>query len=119
MLVAEIICKECADKGISPTAPIDERADGCRCGVHGPRFRFKKQAVGENRRLLAFHNFDNNNNKNADCPMEEFLDFMLNHGPQNTVTILIAHNAGKFDMHILLEKIYALGLAPELLMTGF
>jgi hypothetical protein len=92
------------------------KAENCCCGVFGPHVHHKKNMIANSRRLLAFQNFDNNNNES---PIEQFLDFLLNHGPQSTVSILIAHNSGKYDFHLLLEKIYELGLCPEMIMTGW
>jgi hypothetical protein len=118
LIVAEILCKNCMNSGIDPME-LDEngeqtKAENCCCGVFGTAFQHKKNMIGNSRRLLAFQNFHSNNN---DSPIEQFLDFLLNYGPRSTVSILIAHNSGKYDFHLLLEKIYSLGLCPEMIMT--
>lgn len=96
------------DEGISPSNTDGVWAKKCCCGVSGARFRHKDNTVEGNPRLLAFF----------DDPLESFLDFLLNHGPRTTTTIVLTHNGGKYDIHLMLEKIYSLGLVPEMTMTG-
>lgn len=93
-------------------------SDKCCCGVFGPRFRFQRNLVDpSNRRLLQFDNFDNDCNAQNQS-IHGFLDFLLNSGARETTTYCIAHNAGKFDFHILLEAIYERRLLPKITMTG-
>ena len=54
----------------------------------------------------------------TNAAIDAFLDFLLNSGSRETKTYCFSHNGGKFDMHVILERMYAKGLAPKLTMTG-
>jgi hypothetical protein len=115
LLVAEIICAKCIDVGVEPGHDYEKQASHCCCGVFGPKFRYMEHLVEKsNRRLLQFNDFDGTENGTVD----QFLDFLLNSGPRGTITYAISHNGGKFDIHILLERIYARQIIPTLVMTG-
>jgi hypothetical protein len=86
-------------------------------------------------RLLQFDAFGNNNNNNngqqqqlavidnqhpASSPIAQMLDFLLNHGAYDVTTLALAHNAGKYDLHLVLAEIYRSRpqLKPRITMTG-
>lgn len=50
---------------------------------------------------LFFHGFDN---PDAD-PVMEFLKFLTETGPKNIITMVIAHNGGKYGQHLFCEII--------------
>lgn len=115
LLVCEILCRNCMDEGIDPTAMPVQRATLCNCGVFGQKCRFRSaMCEAGNPRLLAFDNFDDSGRH----PVDRFLDFILDSGPRTTTSFVIAHNGAKYDLHILLEFIYKRKLEPKLTMTG-
>ena len=117
------------DLNIDPGTQL--KAPDCNCGVFGPRFVAKNRQIlpdPSNPRLLQFDNFDilengmelNEEDGGIDpnAAIDAFLDFLLNSGSRETKTYCFSHNGGKFDMHVILERMYAKGLAPKLTMTG-
>lgn len=128
LLVAEVICKNCIDEGIDPGVHYDRKSAQCCCGVFDRKFAFRSNLVDQkNRRLLQFNDFceevfddvdmeDGSSGKNPS--LDGFLEFLLVSGSRMTTTYAIAHNAGKFDLHILLERIYAHQLIPKITLTG-
>jgi len=121
LIIAEIVCSACADDQIEiPTGPNAKqnpkaRAPNCHCDVFGEKFRYKKNLVdSKNRRLLKFHAFEG-----GKAPEDQFLEFLMTQGNKGTKTIIIGHNSGKFDLHLLLSAIYRRNINPSLTMTGF
>lgn len=126
MIIAEIVCTACADDNnvVLPTGPnehrvgngLKQKADNCVCDVFGSRSRalIRPHLVNnENPRLLQFNSFDG-----GDSPADQFVDFLLSHGCRRTKTVVMAHNGGKFDLHLLLTALYRRNIAPILTMTG-
>nr|CAD2205395.1 unnamed protein product [Meloidogyne enterolobii] len=128
LIIAEVICEKCILAGIS-IENIGQRAPGCFCGKPrgqrwlnwcSPPFR---NAPGDttarpdniifNPRRMFFHSFDNA----EENPVDQFLDYLLNHGSQNMLTICIAHNGGKYDFHLLLEALHRRNQPPTRLCT--
>jgi hypothetical protein len=89
-------------------------AKDCCCGIWGKNFRFKKNQIDPaNPRLLHFHTFEGGR-----TPSDQFLMFLISQGSIEIKTIVLAHNGGKFDLHLLLSAIYRQNFAPSLTMTG-
>jgi hypothetical protein len=103
--MCEIWCKKCLD---------ETEGGNCCCGIFGEKFKFKDNILPDNPHMLAFHNFE----QKKSCPITTFIEFLANHGPNSTVTYLLAHNSGKFDFHLILEKLYEMGYNPDMIMTG-
>uniref|UniRef100_A0A914N8J3 DNA-directed DNA polymerase n=1 Tax=Meloidogyne incognita TaxID=6306 RepID=A0A914N8J3_MELIC len=128
LIIAEVICEACIRAGIS-IEDVGQRAQGCFCGnPRGQRWRNWcsppfRNAPGDNtafpnnitfnHRRMFFHSFDNA----EDNPVDQFLDYLLNHGSQNMLTICIAHNGGKYDFHLLLEALHRRSHPPTRLCT--
>ena len=117
LLVAYVLCVKCMDAGINFGQNGQQRAEGCACGVFGRRFRYADNLLQrENRRLLAFHSFDAGHRHQS--PVDKFLDFLLRSGDRYSLTITIAHNGGKYDHYMLLERLFQRGIAPRVVTTG-
>uniref|UniRef100_A0A914MVR5 DNA-directed DNA polymerase n=2 Tax=Meloidogyne TaxID=189290 RepID=A0A914MVR5_MELIC len=128
LIIAEVICEACIRAGIN-IEDVEQRAQGCFCGnPRGQRWRNWcsppfRNAPGDNtafpnnitfnHRRMFFHSFDNA----EDNPVDQFLDYLLNHGSQNMLTICIAHNGGKYDFHLLLEALHRRSHPPTRLCT--
>ncbi|KAL3082455.1 hypothetical protein niasHT_032818 [Heterodera trifolii] len=132
LIVAEVICERCLQAGISVNDGLGRRAPGCVCMtgmVRGQLFRQwssppfanapgdnSASPVGEpafNQRRFFFHSFDNDGND----PVDQFLDFLLQHGPKKAHTVCIAHNGGKYDFHLVLEALHRRNRPPKHLCT--
>nr|CAD2183600.1 unnamed protein product [Meloidogyne enterolobii] len=128
LIIAEVICEKCINAGIGIN-DIGERAAGCFCGKPSnsqwrkwcsPPFN---NATGDNTpvpstlfynpRRMYFHSFDNE----EENPVDQFLDYLLNHGSRDILTICIAHNGGKYDFHLVLEALHRRSLPPNFLCT--
>ena len=108
VLVAQVLCEKCLEAGVDVKEPITRanRPIGCFCGVGRGRFRT---------RTLVF---DSWSRQDAD-PVEDFLEWLLHSGSASgTVTILLSHNGGKFDIHLCLERLYLMNIAVKPVMTG-
>jgi hypothetical protein len=68
-----------------------------------------------NPRLFHFNTFEGGE---GPTPADQFIRLLLEHGDRKTKNIVIGHNSGKFDLHLLLSAIYRRNLAPKLIMTG-
>ncbi|KAL3082355.1 hypothetical protein niasHT_038771 [Heterodera trifolii] len=66
-----------------------------------------------NQRRFYFHSFDDE----ANDPIEQFLLFLLKHGPKKAYTVCIAHNGGKYDFHLVLEALHLRSIPPKRLCT--
>ena len=126
LIICEIVCTECAnDPNVHfPPAPLHGKkmmADKCFCGVFSEKFRHRKNVVNGNPRLLQFDAFGGEDEEEK-TPAQQFLDFLLTHGDGHanykTKNVIIAHNAGKFDTHLLLSAMYERNISPHLTMTG-
>jgi hypothetical protein len=55
-----------------------------------------------------------------ESPIKQMLDFLLDHGPRDVTTLALAHNAGKYDLHLVLAEVYQSRpqLRPRITMTG-
>ncbi|KAL3088910.1 hypothetical protein niasHT_028686 [Heterodera trifolii] len=132
LIVAEVICERCLLAGISVNDGFGRRAPGCLCMsgmVRGQQLRQWYSppfvnAAGDNspapvaapafnQRRFFFHSFDN---EGAD-PVDQFLDFLLHHGPKKAHTVCIAHNGGKYDFHLVLEALHRRNRPPKQLCT--
>ncbi|KAL3124876.1 hypothetical protein niasHT_001079 [Heterodera trifolii] len=132
LIVAEIICERCLQAGISVNDGFGRRAPGCVCmarTVRGQQFRQwssppfanaprddTSAPIGAptfNQRRFFFHSFDNE----AADPVDQFLDFLLHHGPKKAQTMCIAHNGGKYDFHLVLEALHRRNQPPKHLCT--
>jgi hypothetical protein len=81
-----------------------------------------------NGRLLRFDSFgpppgidvdDNNQQQQQQSPIAQMLDFLLERGPRDVTTLAIAHNAGRYDLHLVLQEVHRRPhLRPRLTMTG-
>lgn len=74
-------------------------------------------------RLLRFDSFGEvhqQQQQQQKSPISQMLDFMLDHGPRDVTTLAVAHNAGKYDLHLVLAEIYRSrpDLRPQITMTG-
>lgn len=128
--MAEVICKNCMDEGVDPSTDFQRKSSNCCCGVFDRKFAFRKNLADQkNRRLLQFSNFNDNasdamdlddddNDGGGNPALDGFLDFLLISGSQMTKTYAIAHNSGKYDLHILLERMYARQLTPKMTLNG-
>ncbi|KAL3096740.1 hypothetical protein niasHS_001778 [Heterodera schachtii] len=45
--------------------------------------------------------------------MAQFVDFLLHTGPKGTRTVMLAHNGGRYDVHLLLEELQRRGERPK------
>ncbi|KAL3109569.1 hypothetical protein niasHT_011207 [Heterodera trifolii] len=132
LIVAQVICERCLQAGISVNDGLGRRAPGfvCMTGmVRGQLFRQWSSppfanAPGDNsaspvgapafnQRRFFFHSFDNDGND----PVDQFLDFLLQHGPKKAHTVCIAHNGGKYDFHLVLEALHRRNRPPKHLCT--
>nr|CAD2207486.1 unnamed protein product [Meloidogyne enterolobii] len=123
-----VICEACIRANIR-IEDVGQRAQGCFCGTpRGERWRNWcsppfRNAPGDNtafpdnitfnHRRMFFHSFDNA----EDNPVDQFLDYLLNHGSQHMLTICIAHNGGKYDFHLLLEALHRRSHPPTRICT--
>jgi len=118
LVMADVICAHCIDSGNK----IKENVQGvvrrdveCSCGptrlINGRDWFIK----GTEARRLEFHSFDNPETN----PVDEMINFLFDHGDQNTTTIALSHNGGKYDIHLVLEAIHKRpDIKLELLMNG-
>ncbi|KAL3091471.1 hypothetical protein niasHS_004876 [Heterodera schachtii] len=132
LIVAEVICERCLQAGITVNDGLGRRAPGCVCMtgmVRGQLFRQWSSppfanAPGDNsaspvgapafnQRRFFFHSFDNDGSD----PVDQFLDFLLHHGPKKAHTVCIAHNGGKYDFHLVLEALHRRNRPPKHLCT--
>jgi hypothetical protein len=58
--------------------------------------------------------------QNPISPIAQMLEFLLEHGPRGVTTIALAHNAGKYDLHLVLAEVYRTRpqLRMRITMTG-
>lgn len=119
LIVCETLCIPCIDaenttipNGTNSVAPV-QKPPNCLCGVFGRKFA-KSRVDPMNPRLHHFHSFDQPDND----PAEQFLEFLCNTGSYSTTTIVLSHNGGKFDIHLVLLAIYNRNIVPKLTMTG-
>lgn len=113
LIVAEVLCDACIDAGVSPSPPPlpadavdDALRRGCVCEL--PR------ALARHGRRREFHSFDD---ADAD-PVAAFAHWLLRTGPQRCTTIVLSHNGGRFDMHLVLERLYVENVPVQLLQRG-
>lgn len=116
LLVCAVLCAPCMDAGHTIDSPDRRPPSGkCLCGVFGPRFRYRQHQVDDGvRRKLAFHSFD----RPTGNPVDDFLDFLLLTGPRCTTTVVLAHNGGKYDHHMLMERLFHRGITPRVVANG-
>uniref|UniRef100_A0A914MGR2 DNA-directed DNA polymerase n=1 Tax=Meloidogyne incognita TaxID=6306 RepID=A0A914MGR2_MELIC len=128
LIIAEVICEKCIIAGFG-VENIGQRAEGCFCGKPcnnqwrrwcSPPFRNSQgdntptpENIFYNPRRMYFHSFDNE----QQSPVDQFLDYLQQHGPKNVLTVCIAHNGGKYDFHLLLEALYHRSIPPKRLCT--
>lgn len=124
MLVAHVICQFCIDEKIDFNT--NNIANNCFCGV----FYKKTPKVFKNwqpflnvKRILRFAAFspiNSNEDKSWDKfnPVDQFLNFLLNYGQKNITTIVIAHNGGRFDHHLILQKLYQQNIKVNTVCSG-
>jgi hypothetical protein len=131
LIIAEVLCEKCIAAGIGAAdEDVGRRAEGCVCGCPtGPQGRRWcsppfLNAAGDNTpppanaphynpRRLYFHAFDDA----AADPVGQLLDYLTRHGPHGTQTIVLAHNGGKYDYHLLLEAMHQRNEPPRNLCT--
>ncbi|KAL3098454.1 hypothetical protein niasHS_000046 [Heterodera schachtii] len=139
LVCAEVICERCVAAGVDLEREPDRRAPGCCCG--GAAWR-----DGQHRRWLMRARedaFSDDEDENADAgggrrrrpnprrlrffhdaatgrtPMAQFADFVLHDGPVNVRTVMLAHNGGRYDVHLLMEELQRRGVRPRrLVATG-
>uniref|UniRef100_A0A7E4VQB5 DNA-directed DNA polymerase n=1 Tax=Panagrellus redivivus TaxID=6233 RepID=A0A7E4VQB5_PANRE len=100
VLVAEFLCLECVKENAEPTSA--DKVSKCYCsGIHKGR--------------QVFTSFDGMN------PVDDFIRYLLRKPPRGKkYTILaLSHNGGKFDMHLVLERLLAQNINPSVVMQGF
>lgn len=128
LIVSEVICEFCIHDGITIQEEPVRRANGCVCGHpvgdrgrrwstppfhNAPGDDIPPPQMAANPRRMFFHSFDD---ATLD-PVEEFLDYLTRTGPQDILTICIAHNGGKFDFHLCLEGLHKRNIAPQKITT--
>lgn len=109
LLIADVICEKCINAGITFQDSIITFSEECVCGI--PKKRHVEKFGG---RRQIYHNFDD---ETLDV-VEQFLDFLLNTGPQNILTVVISHNGGRYDIHMCLERLHDKNVPVNLIMTG-
>jgi hypothetical protein len=53
---------------------------------------------------LAFDNF----NDRTKSVVEDFLEWLLETGPKDCLTLVLSHNGGRYDIHLCLHEMYRL-----------
>ncbi|KAL3091113.1 hypothetical protein niasHS_004905 [Heterodera schachtii] len=139
LVCAEVICERCVAAGVDLEREPDRRAPGCCCGGAAWRdgqhrqwlMRAREDAFSDDedenavagggrrrrpnpRRLRFFHDA-----ATGRTPMAQFADFVLHDGPVNVRTVMLAHNGGRYDVHLLMEELQRRGVRPRrLVATG-
>lgn len=106
-LVADFYCTSCIDAGI-PFESEDRAAD-CIClfATHNTPTQPRRQHV--------FTRFS----REQQSPVSAFLELLMKRRESSVRTILISHNGGKFDTHLILEECVDRGnLQPKLTING-
>lgn len=122
LLCALIICEACIDAGYdvglnSEAVDPEHTSPRCCCGnVQRQRWEGSRRWIvpSSGGRRLRFHSFDDA----SVSPVAEFLSFLLDHGPVNTDTIVLSHNGGRYDIHLILEELHKRTQKPKIIMTG-
>jgi len=117
LVMGDIICTPCIDNGIKireNVAVPRPRAPKCCCNTINMRNVGNWFIPKTEDRRLCFHNFEDPE-KN---PLDNMLDFLLDHGPKNVTTLALSHNGGKYDIHMVLEALHKRNVKLELLMNG-
>jgi len=118
LIMADVICAYCIDSGIKIRENVQgilRRTENCNCGPTQFRNGGDWFVKGTEARRLKFHSF---NNPEAN-PVDEMISFLFDHGAQNSTTIALSHNGGKYDIHLVLEAIHKRpDIKLELLMNG-
>uniref|UniRef100_A0A183BN37 DNA-directed DNA polymerase n=1 Tax=Globodera pallida TaxID=36090 RepID=A0A183BN37_GLOPA len=101
--------------------------DAAAAAAHAGRgARERGDETTTNPRRLRFFNTNNNNTNNNNnnaaagpSAMEQFVDFLLHTGPVDVCTVMLAHNGGRYDVHLLLEELQRQGVRPtRMVATG-
>ncbi|KAL3110923.1 hypothetical protein niasHT_014860 [Heterodera trifolii] len=140
LVCAEVICERCIAYGVDIEREPLRRAPQCQCGVpwRGANRRRWCSRIGEEqfeddtngpataqqqqqqqqmppdglnpRRLRFFCDGEPGTGRGA---MAQFVDFLLHTGPKGTRTVMLAHNGGRYDVHLLLEELQRRGERPK------
>ncbi|KAL3087083.1 hypothetical protein niasHS_005322 [Heterodera schachtii] len=140
LVCAEVICERCIAHGVELEREPLRRAPRCQCGVpwRGANRRRWCSRIGEQqfddngvdieadeldavgrqlppdglnpRRLRFFCDGEPGTGRGA---MEQFVDFLLHTGPKGVRTVMLAHNGGRYDIHLLLEELQRRGERPR------
>ncbi|KAL3113647.1 hypothetical protein niasHT_010676 [Heterodera trifolii] len=143
LVCAEVICERCVAYGVDIEREPLRRAPQCQCGVpwRGANRRRWCSRIGEEqfddddtggqataqqqqqhqqqqmppdglnpRRLRFFCDGEPGTGRGA---MAQFVDFLLHTGPKGTRTVMLAHNGGRYDVHLLLEELQRRGERPK------
>ncbi|KAL3082352.1 hypothetical protein niasHT_038768 [Heterodera trifolii] len=132
LIVAEVICEPCLRAGISVNDGFVRKAPDCVCLCRMVQCQQMRRwssppfvnragdntvppngAPAFNQRRFYFHSFDDE----ANDPIEQFLLFLLKHGPKKAHTVCIAHNGGKYDFYLVLEALHLRSIPPKRLCT--
>ncbi|KAL3112382.1 hypothetical protein niasHT_018762 [Heterodera trifolii] len=135
-----VICERCIAHGVELEREPLRRAPRCQCGVpwRGANRRRWCSRIGEQqfddsgvdigadelgavgrqlppdglnpRRLRFFCDGEPGTGRGA---MEQFVDFLLHTGPKGVRTVMLAHNGGRYDIHLLLEELQRRGERPR------
>uniref|UniRef100_A0A914HLZ0 DNA-directed DNA polymerase n=1 Tax=Globodera rostochiensis TaxID=31243 RepID=A0A914HLZ0_GLORO len=149
LICAEVLCERCIALGVDIEREPMRRAPGCFCGAPWRGEKRRRWALpagadafsddeedveagmhaqeqpqqapvqmpvdGRNPRRLHFFT-DPTTGRSA---MEQFVEFLLHTGPLNICTLMLAHNGGRYDVHLLLEELQRQGVIPQrLVATG-
>ena len=85
---ARFTCSEC----------LDERREGCPI------------CICDSHKTWSGAEMDN--------PLNTFIDWIMNAFPKKYKTLIYAHYGSKYDHHFILNRLYNLGIAPKLTMSG-
>lgn len=109
LIVADVICENCVNAGITFQDDLIKYSEQCVCGV--PKTKQIEKFGG---RRQIYHNFDDDKLDVVD----QFLDNLLNKGPKDVLTLVISHNGGRYDIHMCLERLHEKNVPVNLIMTG-
>ncbi|KAL3118070.1 hypothetical protein niasHT_004873 [Heterodera trifolii] len=119
LVCAEVICERAVCRGGAPTADDGAPASVNNNSTSGVDIGADELgAVGRQlppdglnpRRLRFFCDGEPGTGRGA---MEQFVDFLLHTGPKGVRTVMLAHNGGRYDIHLLLEELQRRGERPR------